>query len=283
MKFKIIYKLFTLAFLVFLFQSRSAGPAAVAGLEVTGAPGSGGNLGTCANAGCHANSAFMASATIELLDGSDPVTQYEPGKSYTLRITGIAGEGTPAAYGFQAVSLDASDSQAGDWGDVGADRQIAMASGRSYAEHSNKNNTDGVFDLEWIAPDANTGAVTFYSAVALINNNGNTQGDGVAATTLSIEEKDPNSTNSLIREFANLSVYPNPVQNELNLEISSRMSGNFTLRFVDISGKVVRLEQIEISSGANQRTFDVSDINKGFYLIQLCGDNHIASTEMLKM
>lgn len=282
MKFKIIYKIFALAFLAFIFQSRSAGPANVAGLEVTGAPGSVGNMGTCANAGCHANNAFAASASIELLDGTDLVDQYEPGKSYTLRVTGVAGSGAPTGYGFQAVSLDGSDSQAGVWGDVGSGAQTVAISGRSYAEHSLVSATSN-FDLEWIAPDANTGEVTFYSAVALVNGNGNSSGDGVGVTTLTIGEKEPNNTSSAIRELANLSVYPNPVQNELNIEITSQNTGVFQLRFVDISGKVIRIEQIEVNSGTNRKAFDVSDVNKGFYLIQLFGDDYVASTEMLKM
>jgi hypothetical protein len=282
MKFKIIYKIFAFAFLAFIFQSRSAGPANVLGAQVAGAPGSVGNMGTCANAGCHANNAFSASASIELLDGTDLVDQYEPEKSYTLRVTGIAGSGSPAAYGFQAVSLDGTDSQTGVWGDIGSGVQIVTLSGRDYAEHSSPSSSN-TFELEWIAPSANTGEVTFYSAVALVNENGNTSGDGVAATTLSIGEKEPNNTSSAIRELANLSVYPNPVQNELNIEITSQNTGAFQLRFVDISGKVIRVEQLEINSGTNRKAFDVSDINKGFYLIQLFGDDYVASTEMLKM
>ena len=282
MKFRIIYKIFALAFLAFIFQSRSGGPATVAGLEVTGAPGSFGNLGTCGNAGCHFQEAFMPTVDIELLDGSDPVTMYEPGKSYTVRITGTAGDGTPEGAGFQAVVLDASDSQAGSWGDVGMGAQVTDASGRSYAEHT-EISSELSFELEWVAPPVSTGDVTIYSAMALVDANGNGAGDGANSATLTVSEDPGSGTNSLIREFANLSIYPNPVQNELNIEISSRMSGDFELRFVDISGKVIRIEQIEISSGTNQRNFDVSEINKGFYLIQLCGDNHIASTEMLKM
>jgi hypothetical protein len=239
-------------------------------------------MGTCANAGCHANNAFAASASIELLDGTDLVDQYEPGKSYTLRVTGVAGSGAPAGYGFQAVSLDGSDSQAGSWGDVGSEAQTVDLSGRSYAEHNSISATN-TFDLEWIAPDANTGEVTFYSAVALVNGNGNSSGDGVGVTTLTIGEKEPNNTSSAIRELANLSVYPNPVQNELNIEITSQNTGVFQLRFVDISGKVIRIEQIEVNSGTNRKAFDVSDVNKGFYLIQLFGDDYVASTEMLKM
>jgi hypothetical protein len=282
MKFKIIYKIFALAFLTFVFQSRSNGPANVLGIEVTGAPGSQGNLGTCANAGCHFAGAFDSSTEITLLDGTDAVTEYEPGKSYTVRIEGIAGSGSPDGYGYQAVVLDGADSQAGEWGDVGNGSQVVGLSGRSYAEH-NSTGSSSTYELEWVAPAANTGAVTIYAAMALVNGNGTSGGDGGSNASLSISEKDPNSTTSVIREFANISVYPNPVQNELNIDITSRNSGAFDLRFIDISGKIVRTEQIEISTGSNLRNFDVSEMNKGFYLVQLFGDDYIASTEMLKM
>ena len=74
-------------------QSRSNGPASVANLQVTGAPGSGGNAGTCANSGCHVAGSFDPTASIELLDGTDPVTAYQPGKTYNVKVRIAEGNG----------------------------------------------------------------------------------------------------------------------------------------------------------------------------------------------
>ncbi len=278
MKLRIIYNLFFLALLAFVFQSRSGGPAMQAGLRVTGAP----NEGTCANAGCHVTGAFDASMTIELLEGVNVVTEYEPGKSYTLRLAATAGTGTPSVFGFQAVSLDGSELQAGAWENLGADNHTINLAGNSYAEHSTPS-ADGTIEIGWVAPAENTGDVTIYASMLLANGNGNFQGDGGTNSSLSLTEKDVSNTFSISRDYANLSVYPNPVQNELNLEITSRNTGNYSLRFLDVSGQIVRNEQIFINSGNNKKVFEVSELNKGFYIIQLCGEQHIASTEMLKM
>lgn len=277
MKMKILYNFLALAFLAFVFQSRSGGPATVAGLQATGAPGE----ITCANTGCHAQGAFEPSITIELLDGPNAVTEYTPGNSYTVRITGNAGSGTPSIYGFQATSLDAGENQAGSWGDVGMDNQVATAGGKSYVEHATPS-SDNFFEVEWIAPAGSTGEVTIYASVLLSNGNGNFQGDGGANGSLTVTEN-VSSVFSVKRDYANLSIFPNPVENELNLEITSRNAGNYTLRFLDVSGQVIRTEQTFLNSGENQKVFEVNDLNKGFYIIQLCGDQHIASTEMLKM
>ncbi|RMG82817.1 MAG: T9SS C-terminal target domain-containing protein [Bacteroidetes bacterium] len=282
MKFKIFYKVFTLAFLAFLLQSRSGGPAAVINQSVTGAPISDGNKGTCANTGCHMQGNFDGALTFELLDDGTAVTQYEPGKSYILRLNIMATSGTPAAYGFQTVALDDADAQAGSWGNVGTDHHTVNLNNRVHVEQS-KRLTENVIEMEWIAPAAGTGAVTFYSAALLSNANGNSLGDTTVSGSMSVNEKDPSSTNDLFREFANISIYPNPVETNLTLQISSRTSGAFQVRLVDLSGKVIRIEPVTLLSGANSRSFDVSGLEKGLYMVQLFGKDHVATAQMLKI
>lgn len=281
MKFRILYKFFALAFLAFIFQSRSAGPANVAGLQVTGAPGSTGNMGTCANSGCHTAGTFDPTLSIELLDNDAPVDKYEPGKAYTIRVTIGNGSGSPSVYGFQATSLDGSDNAIGSF-DAGSGQQVVSFSGRDYLEHTSSASS-GVFESTWTAPAADAGSVTFYSAGIAANGNGGTSGDGNAAATLTVEEDDANSTFSTNRDYATIAVAPNPVADLLKLDITSRAAGNFDLRIVDLSGKIVKTEPISLNSGDNQESFSVADLESGYYVVQLCGETHVASVQMLKL
>lgn len=282
MKFKKIYTLPVAIGAVLFFLSNAAGPGGQFSREVTGAPGSQGNEGTCGNTGCHASGAFDPSITIELLDGGSPVTEYLPGQAYTLKIVNTPGAGNPSRFGFQAVSLDAAIEQAGSWGDIGAGKQVVELSGRSYLEH-NSPSSNGTFEMEWNAPDAGTGEVTFYAASNAADGNGGSTGDGTASSTLVVAESGgPNSTSDLGRQVASLEVLPNPVGETLTVEVTSRMSGNFDLRIVSVNGSIVQSENMNLSAGVNREMFDVGNLPSGLYILQLCGEEHVTATQLLK-
>ena len=286
MKFKKLYP-FTIAIgaLVF-FLGNANGPATQFNRQVTGAPGSllqnSGQPGTCANTGCHSSGAFSPSVTIELLDGANVVDKYQAGKSYTLRIVNTPGSGNPARFGFQAVSLDANDDQAGAWGDVGTGRQTKTLAGRSYVEHSAPS-MSGTFEMEWLAPTAaGTGDITFYAASNAVNLNGNSTGDGTDNEMLTIQEDAASSTFDLERRLAKMEVMPNPVGDLLTVQVTSRNSGDFTLRVVDVTGRVVQAEKVNLAAGLNRQDMDVAKLPAGLYILQLCGENHLAATQLLK-
>lgn len=282
MKLKIFYKLFGLALLFVVLQSRSSGPGNAANLQVTGAPGSVGTEGTCANVGCHSSGAFDPSLSIDLLDGDGTAVEtYEPGSSYTLRIVTQAGSGSPARYGFQAVSLDASDAQAGSWGDIGTGKQVVNLSARDYLEQSSPSQ-DGTFEMEWIAPEAGTGSVTFYTASAAVNNNGGTSGDGTAAGSLELSEATSSNTFDLSDGIASFQVMPNPVGEQFTLEVNSLTSGDFTVSIIGLNGATLRSEKISLTNGINREVFQVADLASGLYILQLEGESQAAAARLLK-
>ena len=283
MKLSNVYKLFILALLYVGLQSRSTGPATSNQmLEVTGAPGStNAPPGTCANTGCHNPVNFDPSASIQLLDGSNVVTEYEPGKAYTLRISIVPGNGTPARYGFQAVALNGSDNQAGSWGTLGSGQQVAVLSNRDYLEHSLPS-SENIFESEWVAPAVGTGDVTFYAAGVAANGAGGSTGDGVANTTLDVTESPINSTADANGGIASFDIFPNPVADVLNLQINSRINGDFKLRIMDVTGKVTSQTAISLQNGQQVTNVPVGNLNPGLYVVQLCGEDHLAAVQMLK-
>ncbi len=281
MKFRNVYKLFALLVLFVTLQSRSTGPGSTQNLQVTGAPGSTGNTGTCANNGCHSSGSFDPSLAIQLLDGVNAVTSYQAGKTYMLKVSLSAANGTPNRYGFQAVSLDGSDAQAGAWGDLGSGKQMVTLSNRTYAEHSTPSAAD-VFEMEWVAPTVGTGDITFYSAGIASNNNGNPTGDGMANNSIIIEEEFVNSVLSSNKEKASLKVLPNPVHETLNLQINSFITGQFNVRIMDVMGRVVSQTPASVQVGQQVTTVEVNHLTPGMYIVQLCGSGHLAAVQMLK-
>ncbi len=283
MKIRKVYKLAALLVVYVVLQGRSGGPGAVANLQVTGAPGSTGTMGTCANAGCHTAGAFDPSLTIELLDGADPVSEYMPGKTYTLRITNTPGTGTPSKYGFQAVALNSSDNQAGDWGDIGSGRHISTMSGRKYVEHSAPSPAN-TFEMEWIAPGAGSGTVTFYSASVAANGNGSNSGDGVANNSLSVAESNVSATNDKTKPLAGMRLLHNPIiNNQIRLEIESFQSAVLQLRLMDLSGNVLQNESLNLSAGVQVHVIPVAQLSSGVYIAQLSGQGNLIAVRVVKI
>ncbi len=283
MKMQVVYKLFVLAFLAVLFQSRSNGPGAVQGLQVTGAPGSAGSVGTCANPGCHSSGAFSPSLSIQLLENGQPVNAYKPEKVYELRIVNTPGSGMPAAYGFQAVALDGQNSQAGGWVEVPAHMHTVTLSSREYIEHDFPQEDSGTFVMKWLAPEPGTGPVTFYSASNAVNLNGSSSGDGTASSTLMVEEDMSSSTSEPEGILAGLRVFPNPVRQTLQATVEVNRSGEYRFRLMRLDGVQVREWPAQLQPGANELQFDLGGLPPGLFLLQLYGQGPLGSTRVLKM
>ena len=277
MKFKNIYKVAGILGLYILLQSRAGGPATQQNLQVTGAPGN----GTCANTGCHTDGAFEPTLSMSLFDGANLAIKYDPGKAYTLKIINSPISGMPTRYGFQALALNASNAQCGDWGTTPVGMATKTLGGKKYIEHSAPATT-GVFEVPWIAPVAGTGAVTFYSASIAANNNVQPSGDGMTNNSLVIQESGTSNTNDPGRDLANMEVMPNPVADMLNLRITSRLAGEHKINIFSANGAMLKMEPISLQVGQNTANVPVGELAPGLYLVQLCGDGHMTAMQMLK-
>ena len=86
-------------------------------------------------------------------------------------------------------------------------------------------------------------------------------------------------------EIEDYSAYPNPVQNELNIdiELDTYQGDNITLELVDINGRVAMQQKVTLERGFNSLNVEIADIPKGVYLLQFKGTkNHIKETRIVK-
>jgi len=273
---KKIYIPFILALGGFFALSNSGGAGLVQGNDRTGSPVGMGSCQTCHNAG-----GFNPSAVIEILSGDNPVTEYEPGAQYTVRITTTA-DNSPSSYGFQAVALDAANANAGAWV-AGTGYQTVDLGGRSYAEQDSPSGSN-VYDVAWTAPAAGAGDVSFYAATSATNSNGATSGDnGAVAPPVTITEDAGSSIVGQGIGKMELTIMPNPVSSALNYKAIGRDNGTYQLHITDTFGKIVKTQSINLITGENQNSIDVSDLAKGVYILQISGENYYAAERMLKL
>ena len=79
-------------------------------------------------------------------------------------------------------------------------------------------------------------------------------------------------TLSLANENMVVSLYPNPVNNELNLSISSPQRDNIQLKIIDASGKMINQQTKQLTTGSNSLTIDVNKIATGVYYLSIQGN-----------
>lgn len=279
MKIKSTLTLFALLTISFFLLNNSGGPASVQGQDRTGSPLS---PGACNTAGCHDGGTFDPTVTIELLRNNVPVAGYEPGESHTLQVSITAGEGTPAGYGFQAVALNTNDENAGNFGfPSGGQQLVIFANNVEYMEHSTPS-TNNTFSMSWTAPQMGAGDVTIYAAGNATNGDGMISGDGAMATSLTFTEGLILSTED-VGQLLDVSVFPNPAQEILNVKINSRASGSADLKISDVAGKTIHAEQFDILQGENVKQVDIGDLNNGMYFISLSSDSETITETIVKI
>lgn len=278
MKKNVLLTTLSLLFLAFLFYEASSGVAAAQGVDRTGAPGSDAGCNSC-----HGGGNFNTSVSVAVLDGETPVTAYEPGKKYTFRVT-VNAANNPAGYGFQSVGVVAQgNANAGSFGTAPTGTQVTNLSGRQYFEHSQRN-TGNSWSIEWTAPAAGTGEVRFYAAGNAVNANGDSGGDSPArlSSPLSLSENIASSLAAVERLDLQMKVFPNPVQDQLSLQIEGSEEGPFQLRLLNGAGQLVRSTNIQVVNGKAIERLEVSKLPAGLYHLHLTDGRRVKTIRAVK-
>ncbi len=78
-----------------------------------------------------------------------------------------------------------------------------------------------------------------------------------------------------------LSIFPNPSNNELNIQINSDKNSTANLSITDLTGKIVYSENISITDLYTQK-IDISSFGKGMYFLNLKNDSGLMIVKFIK-
>jgi photosystem II stability/assembly factor-like uncharacterized protein len=78
-----------------------------------------------------------------------------------------------------------------------------------------------------------------------------------------------------------ISVYPNPAVDIVNLSINSTVVAEYTVRIIDITGKIVQESIIDCQVGRNTFTIDASNITSGSYNLNISDGKQVVSKGLL--
>lgn len=260
--------------MLFLLYGHSLGRAFSKNRGNTGAPGDetlgNGTPKTCVS--CHSSDQEMSvELELEALYFGQTITSYAPDQEYSIHLTVHTLEGDPVRYGYQLIALEDSTGTAADeWSNPSNNTRIAYASStdRRYAEHLIPS-VDSVFTVNWTAPPAGSGPVTFYASGNGVNYSVTTAGDAADNVQLTLQEGDPVSV-SVFHELEELVLYPNPISDLINIECMSCLEGDIAIDLLNAQGKKV-IETKEIIN--TKFSIPVPDIEMGMYYLWLRSNN----------
>lgn len=266
-----------LSALWFVFNSNASGAGQSQGVDRTGSPLSPGSCGEC-----HGQGTYNPSLEITLLDGTNPVSAYVPGKQYTLRFSVNPASGTPGGYGYQATVLDNKNAQAGTLGTAPSGQRVITLGGRQYAEQSRRASS-GVFQLPWTAPAAGTGNVVVYSTGVAVNGTGSNGGDNHASNKLTLTETTVSSLSAAKTLSAQLKVYPNPAVEFARLEIQGKLeNASLWVNLLDVQGRILQNKRLQHQGENTQIELDVKNLSKGQYWVQVSDGSRTKTVALVK-
>ena len=107
------------------------------------------------------------------------------------------------------------------------------------------------------------------------------QVEGCTDTILQSVAVDTGNTN-ILSEVQAMFIYPDPVQNQLNLHTGLKQSGTFNLLLRDALGQTVLSKQVQLNQGVSNYALDVSVLEAGIYFLSLRNGKTIATRRFVK-
>jgi hypothetical protein len=269
------------AFGYITLSSRSGGAGTVANSEAAGTPGA----SNCMN--CHLGGTFNPTTTIDIKNSAGTsVTTVQSDSIYDVSVTIVAGNGTPNAYGFQAIFLEnQNNTNAGTFQNLGSGQTTkTFGNGRTAIEH-NTPSASNTFNFKWKAPSVTVlQTATLYTYALCVNGNGNGTGDSGDAHTYQVTIE-PSLPSGVIQNDSEVEVtlFPNPVVNEANLKVSLEKETALQLSVIAVDGRLIKTQSVNANAGLNNLNMNLSDINAGVYMMVLSDDSKkIASKSFVK-
>lgn len=237
----------------------------------TGSPGE----GTCAS--CHTGGLNSGGGNI-VISASPAFTNnmYVPNTTYNITVT--VSETGKSLFGFDFEALNGSNTTAGNITVTDAIKtQTSIISNRNsilHKKNAGATSNSATFTFDWTAPAS--GAVNFYAAGIAANGNKNDgSGDNVYKTTLQLSD---GSTSVGELDNSHVSVFPNPVSDNLHLQMNVPSTELVNIEIQNIEGKAVKVLGAQvISEGEYFNSFYVGDISSGVYVLKATSNNGVVN------
>lgn len=109
------------------------------------------------------------------------------------------------------------------------------------------------------------------SALIVMSSSGMTPADGsyLFVDNLAFAGSGPTAISSTESIINNVTLYPNPAKDKLNISYSIKEGGNHTIQILDLLGKTVSNQTVRAVQGNNRISIDIPTLVAGTYLLTL--------------
>ena len=202
----------------------------------------------------------------EIISG---VTTYTPGTKYFMRMNATK---PSSVYGFELTAEDSANSEAGvsSFAVINSvNTALATIGTSNYISHHNADSNNR-WTFYWTAPATYTGLVTFYYCG---NDGGPTdvqQGCQIYIFTKEIRAQWNVGIADISNKLNSLSVFPTVFDQHIQVSFELKENAKVEGTIVDLNGRVVKTILDEgLSAGNFNRSFDLSGLSAGLYLVKL--------------
>lgn len=138
-----------------------------------------------------------------------------------------------------------------------------------------------VYDIT-INGTINTSTPVYFIAEAYVINRNNPAIDSDSTNNGMLKEMDwvALSSKNITYNSDNISIYPNPANTQLNVELLFAENNAVIIELFDLTGKVVAVPNTNQFSTTNQYTFDVAELNKGVYILKVTNGNKVSTSKV---
>jgi hypothetical protein len=79
-----------------------------------------------------------------------------------------------------------------------------------------------------------------------------------------------------------VTMYPNPVNTELTVDITTPESSRAQVKIMDATGRVVRTVEISLQAGSNSTKIDMQSLTDGMYMVSITDQKGLNHTQTIR-
>ncbi len=238
---------------------------------------------TCAVQGCHGGSALNSgggTATIACKDSLNTIiTNYQPNHTYTITLS--INEGTKTRYGFEAIIMRGTASNATSIGTIiiTQPNETQLLGGSKINILHKLAGIDfpggiATWTFNWKAPQANLGIATIYAAFNAANLDQKNSGDEIYIRSLALAGSGPlvGIESNLKAKIAN--PYPNPTKSDITFVLNSATS----IIIYNLNNEVVK----NITTTSELEKINIDHLPRGIYIARVISGNDFETYKFMK-
>ena len=102
------------------------------------------------------------------------------------------------------------------------------------------------------------------------------------STTIIVDTNIATSTKDAESDIYDMTLYPNPAKTKIYLDVSSPISEIVQIKLTSIEGRVIRTSAARLNNTVQTIGFNLVDLDRGMYLMQVQSENGLSTRKFVK-